>query len=52
MSTEEIFLRSVFQVWVARVLRAKWKKYCREDDYIEVCKLNVEMGQCVCVQYG
>lgn len=30
------------------MLTAKWKKYCREDDYIEVCKLNVEMGQCVC----
>lgn len=39
---------SVFQVWDARVLGAKWRKYCREDDDIEVCKLNVEMEPCVC----
>lgn len=52
MSTEAMFLMSVFQVWDARVLRAKWRKYCREDDDIEVCKLNVEMEPCVCVQYG
>lgn len=42
---------SVFQVWDARVLRAKWK-HCRGDDDIEVCQLNVEMEPCVCVQYG
>ncbi|KAK1903162.1 Multidrug resistance-associated protein 4, partial [Dissostichus eleginoides] len=34
----------------ARVLRAKSRKYCREDDDIEVCKLNVEMEPCVCAQ--
>lgn len=44
-----MFLMSVFQVWDARV---RWRKYCREDDDIEVCKLNVEMEPCVCVQYG
>ncbi|KAK2906037.1 hypothetical protein Q8A73_009980 [Channa argus] len=37
-------------VWDARVLGAKWRKYCREDDDIEVCKLNVEMEPCVCAQ--
>lgn len=52
MSTEAMFLMSVFQVWDARVLRAKWRKYCSEDDDIEVCKLNVEMEPRVCVQYG
>lgn len=47
-----MFLMSVFQVWDARVLGVKWRKYYREDDDIEVCKLNVEMEPCVCVQYG
>lgn len=52
MSTEAMFLMSVFQGWNARVLRVKGTKYCREDDDIEVCKLNVEMEPSVCVQYG
>lgn len=52
MPADAVFLMSVFQVWDARVLRVRWWKYCREDDDIEVCKLNVEMESCVCVQYG
>lgn len=39
---------SIFQVWDARVLGVKWRKYSREDADIEVCKLNVEMQPCVC----
>lgn len=44
-----MFLTSVFQVWDARVSGGKWRKYCREDDDIEVCKLNAKMELCMCV---
>lgn len=45
----QCFLMSAFQ---ARDARVRWRECCREDDDIEVCKLNVEMELCVCVQCG